>query len=551
MLGVPLVELRESVQLKVLATAVDYTSRYRDCAFARMEGTPAMIVSGHQPELFHPGVWFKNFALSCLAERHHGVGIQLLVDNDLAQPWIEVPAPVGPAVRRVSVAMDTQQPLPLPYEDFRLQDPALLRSFGGRVEEAMRPIVEDPIITELWPIAISVARGEPNLGRMLAQSRHILEDRHGLQTLELPLSMLCATEPFHRFLLEILGDATHFASVYNAALRDYRTANRLRSRTHPVPELAATTGWQEVPFWIWSADRPIRMPLFVRRHEQHLLLRGGVNPEHDIHEIARGADGVEDVTQLADRGVKIRPRTLMTTMFLRLFLSDLFLHGIGGAKYDQLTDMIVERYWGIVPPMYLVLSATFRLPMDRAPVEHDDLRQIDGQLRELYFNPDRNLDPVGSNICQELAQLKRAKQELLQEIPERSQRKSWHKQLEHLNERLREHVRPGRNLLLSEKQRLSRQHKNDAVLCARDYSFCLHSSRTLFVSLLDLAQNPVNYSMRNWQFRRNRQFILEEVEACAPWVPRLARNARPGRPRSGLLHTSIRSCRRRPILTAR
>ena len=42
---------------------------------------------------------------------------------------------------------------------------------------------------------------------------------------------------------------------------------------------------------------------------------------------------------LRESGVKIRPRAILTTLYSRLFLSDLFIHGIGGAKYDAWTKL--------------------------------------------------------------------------------------------------------------------------------------------------------------------------------------------------------------------
>ena len=49
-----------------------YTSQYRDVPerWQRSEtlaGAP-FILSGHQPEMFHPGVWYKNFVLGGLAQ---------------------------------------------------------------------------------------------------------------------------------------------------------------------------------------------------------------------------------------------------------------------------------------------------------------------------------------------------------------------------------------------------------------------------------------------------------------------------------------------------
>ena len=61
----------------------------------------------------------------------------------------------------------------------------------------------------------------------------------------------------------------------------------------------------------------------------------------------------------ARQGVKIRSRALVTTLWARLALSDLFLHGIGGAKYDQVTDRLIESFFDLAPPAIMVLSATF------------------------------------------------------------------------------------------------------------------------------------------------------------------------------------------------
>ena len=53
---------------------------------------------------------------------------------------------------------------------------------------------------------------------------------------------------------------------------------------------------------------------------------------------------------LPARGVRLRTRALTTTMFARYLLGDLFIHGIGGAKYDELGDEIARGFFGIEPP---------------------------------------------------------------------------------------------------------------------------------------------------------------------------------------------------------
>src|SRR5262249_17112451 len=42
----------------------------------------AILAAGHQPEIFHPGVWVKNFALHGLARAVGATPLNLVVDND-------------------------------------------------------------------------------------------------------------------------------------------------------------------------------------------------------------------------------------------------------------------------------------------------------------------------------------------------------------------------------------------------------------------------------------------------------------------------------------
>ncbi len=82
----------------------------------------------------------------------------------------------------------------------------------------------------------------------------------------------------------------------------------------------------------------------------------------------------------------------MTTLWARLLLGDLFVHGIGGAKYDQVTDVLIERFFGLSPPGFMVLSATLLLPVDRPQVTPERSRHIRQQLRELEYHPEQYID---------------------------------------------------------------------------------------------------------------------------------------------------------------
>ncbi len=77
-----------------------------------------------------------------------------------------------------------------------------------------------------------------------------------------------------------------------------------------------------------------------------------------------GCCAVERLHDLPARGIRLRTRALTTTMFSRFLLGDLFIHGIGGAKYDELGNEISSRFFGFEPPGFLTLSLTLWLGLD-------------------------------------------------------------------------------------------------------------------------------------------------------------------------------------------
>src|SRR5688572_20312287 len=85
LLGESLAQARHRTQRTILDLALQYHKR-ADEPVPSTDGD-FFLVAGHQPELFHPGVWIKNFALFGLARRQRAVSINLIVDNDTAKDY--------------------------------------------------------------------------------------------------------------------------------------------------------------------------------------------------------------------------------------------------------------------------------------------------------------------------------------------------------------------------------------------------------------------------------------------------------------------------------
>ena len=495
--GRSLLRLSGDARVSVLRAAVAYTKRYRDVATEIRRAAEAydsnstpVLLAGHQPTLFHPGVWIKNFALSNLAATVGGIGVNLLIDSDAIR-GVSTRVPVGDAKHAAVEAVAFDQPSArVPYEERAILDPALFDSFGQRAAEAIRPIVAEPLLKTFWPIAREMRQSTPNLGACLAAARHRLEADWGASTLEAPASLVCKTTEFRWFVAHLLAHLPRFADAHNTALEKYRTAHRMRGAAHPAPNLMEEDGWLEAPFWVWSADDPVRRRVFARGRCDRIEItdRAGWRAE-----LALAADGdaetaAEQLAAIEASGIRIRSRALITTLFARVFLGDLFLHGIGGAKYDTVTDDIARDFFGITPPRYAAVSATLRLPVDVPPLVDVNEPCLRHAIRQVKHHPERFLDlnNTSSGARQAEAQRLVAEKRRWVETPKTPDNAAErHRAIVGANACLQPYVEPASAFLHKRRAMFLQRSRSASILLSREYAFCLHSPERLSKLLLE------------------------------------------------------------------
>lgn len=502
--GHTLSHLREMAQHDLLQAARQYTASYRNLPGEshRLESTNAtasLVLAGHQPELFHPGVWFKNFALSNIAQQHGAVAINLIIDSDgVKQTSIAVPTGSSDEPRRVHVPFDAAMPEralaeptgDVPYEERAIVDHGCFGSFAQRVRETIAPLVKSPLIETLWPLAVEQMRSGDKLGEALAKSRHRLEGQWGLHTLELPQSHVCQLPAFQYFAAHLLAHLPRVLEHYNSALAEYRRVHHLRTPAQPLPNLAAEGEWLEAPFWCWTKENPLRRKLFARSSGDRVILvdRAGWETRLELTADGSAEQAVQQLSELTSRGVKLRTRALATTMFARLVLGDLFLHGIGGAKYDQVTDRLMAQLFDVEPPEYMTISATIKLPIDRPAIEPADQTRLRTLLRELTFSPERHLtlSEISSPTDRErVAAIIAEKQRWIDTAKTSQNTSTRHFEITKTNEALQPYVEEVRQSLHAQQKKVAARMHAESVLGSREYAFCLYEESTLRAQLLE------------------------------------------------------------------
>jgi hypothetical protein len=461
-------ELCKQGRAELLQAAIRYTRSYRDVQVP--ETREVFVLTGHQPELFHPGVWFKNILADALARHTAGVAVHVVIDNDLPGSLaIKCPTTNEGRVRQVRCLLDLSSPR-IPYEERAVRDWQLFASFGNRAAAYVQPLVSEPLVETFWPLVLEAARRTGRLGVAIAQARHQWEARWGMQTLEIPLSEVCRLDAVRWFLSQMIYEGALLHEHYNRALTAFRQRYGIRRSSHPVAELARQEDWYELPFWIWTRSQPQRRGLWCRVHPRCLEIgdRRGLRlcwPGSG----AGLAAAVEAWQEAEYRGVCIRPRALITTMTLRMLLSDLFIHGIGGAHYDGLTDDIARLFWGQPPPPFATATATVHLPVPHEAVSDEDLTRLQVLLRELTYHPERFLaDTTDETVRHLIEEKQRWKGTVIPPL-----RRRQYEVITRINQQLQPYVQPIREAVQQQLADLQDKWTITRILTSREYAFCL------------------------------------------------------------------------------
>jgi len=481
----PLKDLQTRARAEAIELAVNWSNQYLpiearvdDSSF---QASSPIIFGGHQPTLFHPGVWYKNFRLHQIAQASGATAINMVVDNDLSgAASIKFPQRSETRAAIGMVAFDAPGSA-VPFEMQQIVDPNVFESFGERAADSIAPFVSDPIVKQFWP---EVVKAEKMLaqshraatpGHALAAGRHMLEHAHGLRTLEVPISRLAGSSSFAEFSGYLIKHLIEFRDAYNQAIIGYRAKHGIRSSAHPVPELGhleeSGQQWLESPFWIWTDQSPLRKPMYVRQNGNDLEISNSAVTLAKIS-IATWSDWLFEQNQqiqLTGKGIFIRPRALITTMFARLLASDLFVHGIGGAKYDQLTNKIIVDFFGVDPPRFVTATGSWLLPTGFPEVYPADITSRKEALRKMRFHPETFV----STVDDDTTRLIESKRSAIAGRPEQN-RLERHKEIESVNLKLQGLIEPERTAIANEIDSLSEKVRDSQILNSREFSFALH-----------------------------------------------------------------------------
>ena len=337
-----------------------------------------IVVMGHQVELYHPGVWAKNVLIHELATAVGGEAYHVAVDTDapkhLHVRWPGASLPVTDDPRLASADWARLLRAPTPQH---------LSRVGSAFNAASREWGFETLVESFLSALRRLSMESTELTASLTNAIHEVEWKIGLRHHALLASPLWGSHAYLAFVHHILANATSFAGAYNAELGEFRRENGIRNTGRPWPDLRVTAEECEVPFWVDSLERETRTRGRVVRRGGGFVLAVDGRESFPLEPSSDGHAASERLARfLTDNRIRLSPRALTLTCFLRLFLADQFVHGIGGARYDGVTDRVIEKWIGLHAPAYSVTTATLLFP-GAVGAEHVDIGALWREGRRL------------------------------------------------------------------------------------------------------------------------------------------------------------------------
>lgn len=270
------------------------------------------------------------------------------------------------------------------------------------------------------------------------------------------VSCICKSKGFRHYFKDIVENIETFSTCYNNILENYRVENRIKNKRAPFPNLKIRKNLYELPFWYLDLDKKIRRSIFVEKSGSSCFYK---------------VEGKRKLINLENFDIdRVRPKAITFTIFLRIFLCDLFIHGIGGGNYEKITDDLIQRYYKIIPPLFFVVSETRDLThvLDDTHEEASlKLRKTKEELNKMKNSPHKFLSPQNGLV--------KCKNALIEKIKkaDKSRKPEVALKIKKVDKKLLEQLQPTMENKKERIEKFREKVKNKEILRKRDFPYFL------------------------------------------------------------------------------
>ena len=377
-----------------------------------------VVVVGHQPVPWHPGILAKFMAGDAVARRRDAQLVHLVVDAHRG-PFglIEWPEGNGP---------DSLHTTGWQCVDFDASTPMCRQPASGPlpppVDGAASEVLDG---LRSWHDALASFIDAPNAAMQFAGALNSLMDPWVGPRTTIAASTLLDTS-FGRWMLDVIReDPRRCVDACNQAIDGDPTLG--------IHRLADGGSGLELPFWI------------DRGGVLDTALDGDLDSEGSLH-----------------------PKALALTALARVGLADLFIHGLGGWRYDVAMEHWIRSWLDVIPSPRAMVTATMHLPLlDPSLLAVEQARLVQRSRRRRH-DPESSEYGVGPGPT---------KQRVLDQIallPRSSQKR--HEAYRSMHEWISSHAKSDEDGDLRAGRRL---RELAAMQCRRTWAFPMYDSSRL------------------------------------------------------------------------
>ncbi len=403
----------------------------------------ALIATGHQAQLWHPGILAKDIALSLAAQRLGTQRLHLIVDQDANEAWrLEVPFVDGDELKIKTVLL-AEQKTGVPTGFQPPADVSLLQERLAGLDSQLTGALERALN--------KLPGGCESLAEQIAVVLTRLKKPYAGDVPVMMVSDLAGLDVYETIVSRMLADAHQCAILYNRAVAEFPLAG--------MTPMVVGRELVELPLWAvaWNESR---QRVFVDLADSAPMF-------------------VYDDGEPIDReAVTLLPRALMLTAVMRGYVCDLFIHGTGGLVYDRVTEAWWRAWAGeTLSPMAGVTADVF-LDLGAPVADRAELDRAVWWMHHLPHNLDRVLGLEGEAV--------QRKRNLLEHMDDdrgqaggRGRRRAAFGELHQINRELAEQ-NPDAMALAKRELHLARAGvKNARIARRRDWCFALYPPDSL------------------------------------------------------------------------
>lgn len=329
-----------------------------------------VIGTGHQATWHHCGILAKDIVSEAFSRSLKSTNVHIVLDHDIQDSLINLP--ISDKTNDSPNSFTPEAKIPLEFRDFNT----------GLVDISKYP---QNAFCRRWKKDNILAKASEKASFPDATTylQGILKSRLGIKPLYLPVSKICQTRAFEIFLANILRNSDNFIQIYNNAILNLSRHNSNVARS--IKTLQTRDGNRiNLPFWIsTSTGKRHNCWITSNKHMQNIYA--------DNEYVCKFISDKNILKEISSQGYYIRPKAITLMLFLRLYLFDWFIHGIGGGKYETITDYILKHFYNEKNTYYGVVSLTSTLLEDKNLLcqSNKKVEKLISLSRKMRSNPER------------------------------------------------------------------------------------------------------------------------------------------------------------------